>query len=136
MSYFDYYGDMEEVELFSVTDGDAEDMMYRSIAVDSRPAVGFMAHYEAPVYTTQAFSKINLGTNVKSSSTGAGSSGCPSVPFGMSKTNFVMSMADRRMVIESIGDHLKTQSNYDFCFFENDFMVRTAFYQALLRLCV
>jgi len=129
MSYFDYYGDMEgEVELFSVTDGAAEDMVYRSMAVDSRmPApVGFMAHYEAPVYSVQAFNKIDLGAGMKSSSASS-ASGCPSaVPFGMSKTNFVMSMADRRMVIESISDHLKTQSHYDFCYFENDFMVRIA----------
>lgn len=137
MSYFDYYGDMEgEVELFSVTDGAAEDMVYRSMAVESnRPAaVNFMSHYEAPVYNVQAFNKIDLGAGMKSSSASSISGSPSSVPFGMSKMNFVMCMADRRMVIESISDHLKTQSNYDFCYFENDFMVRRASYQAFLRL--
>lgn len=126
MSYFDYYGDMEEVELFSVTDFDAEDMVYRSIAVDSRPAGDYMRSYEAPVYSVSTNNKFGVNMNAKSSSAGT-INGCPSVPFGISKTKFVMSMTDSRTVVESINNHLKSQSDFDFSHVEEDHMVRGVF---------
>ncbi len=129
MSYFDYYGDMEEVELFSVTDFSAEDMTYRSIAVDSRPAGDYMRAYEAPVYSMSTNSKFAVNVTAKSSST-ASVNGCPSVPFGVSKTKFMMNMTDSRTVIESINTHLKSQSDFDFSHVEEDHMVSEAYVQS------
>uniref|UniRef100_A0A7S3GQE8 Uncharacterized protein n=1 Tax=Spumella elongata TaxID=89044 RepID=A0A7S3GQE8_9STRA len=126
MSYFDYYGDMEEVELFSVTDFSAEDMTYRSIAVDSRPAGDYMRSYEAPVYSMSKNSKFAVNVTAKSSST-ASVNGCPSVPFGVSKTKFMMNMTDSRTVIESINTHLKSQSDFDFSHVEEDHMWKGKF---------
>lgn len=122
MSYFDYYGDNEEVELFSVSDYIAEDMTYRSIAVDSRPAGDYMRSYEAPVYNVSTNNKFAVNVAAKSSST-ASVNGCPSVPFGVSKTKFQMNMTDSRTIVESIYNQLKSQSDFDFSYVEEDHMV-------------
>lgn len=132
MSYFDY---LEDGELFSVCDESAEDMVYRSIAVEVRPQVEYINYQQSPaIYNLSSFNKtsVSMGNKLMTNS-GSVSTGCPSVPFGMAKTNFIITMADRRMVIESISDHLKTQSNYDFSYIESDFMVRMSVWFSILR---
>lgn len=115
----DFYDDLEDGELFSVCDDYTEDLKYRSIAVESRPTIGFSHGYQAPV-SAPVFAFMSKAAKTSS---GSHTSGCPSIPYGVAKTNFTIDKTDYASVVRSIEENLSSQMCFDFSYLEYDFMV-------------
>lgn len=115
----DFYSDLEDGELFSICDDYAEDLKYRSIAVEARPTFGPSREYYAPA-PAPAFTFVSKTAKTSSASF---TSGCPSIPYGVAKTNFGIDKTDYASVVRSIEENLLRQINFDFSYWETDFMV-------------
>jgi hypothetical protein len=94
-----------------------EDLKFRSIKVDQQGG-DFFYQPASHVDFGQAFAK----SAVKSSS-GSGSD-CPSVPFGIARTNFPVENLDYGSVVQAIHDTLVAQVDHDFSFVDHEHMVR------------
>lgn len=115
----DFYSDLEDGELFSIGDDYTEDLKYRSIAVAARPMHDFSHGYHAPV-SAPVFAFMSKPSKTSS---GSSSSGCPSIPYGIPNTCFIVNGTDYPSVVRSIEENLSNQTNFDFSHLEHDFMV-------------
>ncbi|KAJ1423903.1 hypothetical protein B484DRAFT_451745 [Ochromonadaceae sp. CCMP2298] len=98
------------------------DLKFRSIKVDEQGG-DFFYQPASHVDFGQAFAK----SAVKSSS-GSGSD-CPSVPFGIARTNFPVEKSDYGSVVQAIHDTLLAQEDHDFSFVDHEHMWRGKYLQ-------
>eukprot|EP00286_Rhodomonas_abbreviata_P002037 CAMPEP_0181345244 /NCGR_PEP_ID=MMETSP1101-20121128/32644_1 /TAXON_ID=46948 /ORGANISM="Rhodomonas abbreviata, Strain Caron Lab Isolate" /LENGTH=458 /DNA_ID=CAMNT_0023457183 /DNA_START=136 /DNA_END=1512 /DNA_ORIENTATION=- len=152
-----YSADDEQVDLDNEQQDSAADLKFRSIKVETSESAGDFFHdYQGPdpsSYDNVQFGKAGLAgagmdsVNVlsKSPSSSCASSGCPALPFGTSRTSFVVAhpssstptppgtagSADYGTVVRTIHDHLQSgvHAEFDFSFVDHEHMWKGKYLQ-------
>ena len=126
MNNSDFFDNLSDEELFNAYEPSEADIKFRSVKVESHAGEYFSAyHQQANSFSMplagQLF-KSNI-TSTKSSSSASSVNGCPSVPFGIAKTNFIINKSDYNAVVRSITDNIQAHENFDFSYIEHEHMV-------------
>lgn len=128
------YNDTDDEEYFNAYEDSSADLKFRSIKIDNHQHGDYFspyntqpAHHHAPL----GGQHLKSAANSKSSSA-ALSNGCPSIPFGVAKNNFVIQNAEYGSVVQSICENLNGHTNFDFSFVDTEFMVKLIFFCRIL----
>lgn len=124
MNNSDFFDNLSDEELFNAYEPSEADIKFRSVKVESHAGEYFSAYHQQ----ANSFSMPTAGQLFKSKITSKSSSassvnGCPSVPFGIAKTNFIINKSDYNAVVRSIADNISAHENFDFSYIEHEHMV-------------
>lgn len=125
MNNSDFFNDLSsDEELFNAYEHSDVDIKFRSVRVESHQGGDYFSAYHQQ---SNSFSMPLAGqifkSNTTSKSSSSSSSGCPSAPFGIAKTNFIINKPDYTTVVRSITENLNGHDNFDFSFVESEHMV-------------
>lgn len=136
MNNSNFYNEIDDEELFNAYEDSSADLKFRSIKIDNTQHGDYFssyntqpAHYHAPIGGQHA----KFANNSKSSS--AVTNGCPPIPYGIAKTNFIIANAEYTSVVQKICENLSGHANFDFSFVDSEFMVKTFSFRILWKDC-
>lgn len=127
MNNNDFFNDQDD-ELFNAYEGPDADLKFRSVKVESGISHEPHFYHDSRPTGSDFLLETQFFKKVKEAAASNGNV-CPSLPFGMSKTNFSMTNTDCGSVIQSVTNYLSGLTEHDFSFIKDDFMWKGKFLQ-------
>lgn len=138
MNNSNFYNDGDDEELFNAYEDSSADLKFRSIKIDNNQHGDYFASYDtqpAHYHTPIGGQHAKIAATSKSSSA-ALSNGCPSIPYGIAKTNFIIENTEYISVVKSVCENLNGHANFDFSFVDSEFMVNSAVLSNSVAICL